>query len=491
MQSMNSQPDPLEHPPAAVAPAPRQRAGAAEHVGVLLLVCAFMVAACLFGVWTRLAGQLAVFWPANALLLGLFLRFPRADTAAGWIGAALGHLVAGHIAGDALPASVLLTLSNFASVVPGYLLLMQPIHRDARQLHGLHGVLQLIGCVGLASIAGGMAGSVVGPLVFNNSVGDATFQWFVSELVNYISILPAVLAIPTGSRHAVARQWRGPDRHMDQLAPLLALLLSAAAGVLVGGPGAMAFPLPALLWCAMRYGMFGTAVLTLLSTTWTLLAISKGIIDAAIPIETPAVLMSVRLGVSLIALSPIAVASAMVANRSLMARLLHMAEHDPMTGTMNRRAFSEHAGAALRQAQQRGEAAALLVLDIDRFKSVNDTHGHATGDQVIQHVAETLRRLLPQDRPLLGRLGGEEFALLLTGCDQRQAEQFAERVRADCARAQLTLDDGALLGVTVSIGVCFSPAAGSSLSRMLQSADRALYEAKHAGRNRVALATRD
>src|SRR5690606_29178061 len=112
--SMNSQPDKLSRPQALDTAAP---AGPRELLAGGLLVALVMTAMCLFGVWTRLAGQLAVFWPANALLLGLFMRFPRLDTASGWIGAATGHLLAGYLAGDALPVSVLLTLANFASVV--------------------------------------------------------------------------------------------------------------------------------------------------------------------------------------------------------------------------------------------------------------------------------------------------------------------------------------------------------------------------------------
>lgn len=478
MQFMNSQDGEL--PPSQASPARSARDLAVSG----LLVATIVTCACLFGVWTRLAGQLAVFWPANALLLGLLLRYPRLDTPAGWVGAACGYLLAGQLAGDAPAASVLLTLSNFASVVTGYLLLARP-GSNARRLRGASGVLQLLAIVALASAAGGLAGSVVGPLAFGSTPLDAGLAWFVSEIVNYIAILPAALTIPSAAQRPVVRQWRAATPRLRRLLPLAALLLSLACALAVGGPGAVAFPVPALLWCGMRYGVFATAVLTMLTTTWTLVAISKGYLDMSVAFETPRMLVSLRLGVTLIAVSPIAVAGAMAANRELLARLRQMADHDPLTGAMNRRAFAEHAGRALRRARAARTGVGLLVLDIDRFKSVNDTYGHSAGDLVIVQVANVLRLHLPPGPPLLGRLGGEEFAVLLPGCDRAQTTGIAERMRQSCASQPVDIGEGRTLTVTASIGASVAMPAPERLDGMLQAADRALYEAKHAGRNRV------
>lgn len=487
MQTMNSQRDKLTRPQKLEPSVPALPASPAQLFAGGVLVAAIMATVCLFGVWTRLAGQLAVFWPANALLLGLFIRFPRLDTAAGWIGACAGHLLAGFIVGDPLPISVLLTLTNFASVITGYLLLAQPFGADARKLLGAAGVLQLLGIAGLASVAGGLAGSFVGPMAFGGTALESGLAWFASELLNYFTILPAVLSIPTAQHREVVRQWRKSMPPLRRAAPLLALLASVAAALLVGGPGAVAFPVPALLWCGMRYGVFPTAVLSLLTTAWTLVAMSKGVLDTAVQIESPAMLMSVRLGVTLIAISPLAVASAMAANRILMAQLRHLAEHDPMTGTMNRRAFAEQAGKALRSARTARQGVGLLVLDIDRFKSVNDTYGHAVGDQVIVLAANLVADQLPDGPLLLGRLGGEEFAVLLPGADHAHTRAVAERVRQACAETAVDLGQGRTLGFTVSIGASVSQSADAGLDRLLQAADRALYEAKHGGRNRVVL----
>ncbi|KQP37136.1 sensor domain-containing diguanylate cyclase [Pseudorhodoferax sp. Leaf274] len=491
MQTLNSQRDKLSRPHKLETGPPDLPASPAQLLAGGVLVAAVIAAICLFGVWTRLAGQLAVFWPANALLLGLFMRFPRLDTPAGWAGACAGHLLAGYLVGDPLHMSVLLTLTNFASVVTGYLLLAQRFGTDARRLNGAAGVLQLLAIASVASAAGGVAGSIVGPMAFGGKAVESGLAWFVSEIVNYFTILPAVLSIPAAGHREVVRRWRQSVPPLRRAVPLLALVAALGAAVVVGGPGAMAFPVPALLWCGMRYGVFPTSVLALLTTSWTLVAISKGILDTAVQVQSPAMLMSVRLGVTLIAISPLAVASAMAANRRLMARLRHMAEHDPLTDTMNRRAFAEHAGSALHAARAARQGVGLLVLDIDRFKSVNDTYGHAVGDQVITLVADVVAANLPEGPPLLGRLGGEEFAVLLPGADREQTRLVAERVRQACAQTAVDLEQGRTMGFTVSIGASVSQPADASLDRLLQTADRALYDAKRGGRNRVVLTDAD
>lgn len=452
-----------------------------------LLLCLLVLLASMFGVWTRLAGQLAVFWPANAMLLGLMIRYPRFDTPVGWMGAAVGYLLGGYVVGDAPVLSVLLTMANFFSVTVGYVLLSRR-GADERRLASPAAVLHLLWIVFLASAAAAVAGALIASLAQGKSPLQAGSGWFISEFINFIVILPALLTIPKTPARTVARQWRGSGQRRQRLmcaAPFVCLALSLGLALLVGGPGAMAFPLPALLWCGMTHGVFRTAVLALLTTMWTLLAISRGYLDIATSLDTPMPLNSVRLGVALIALSPLAVASVMAAHNALLKRLRHMAEHDPLTGAMNRRAFAEHATRTLQELQQANAPAGLLILDIDRFKAVNDTHGHATGDQVISHVAECLRQHLPQGPQILGRLGGEEFAVLLPLCDMDTTRQIAEAMRIACEASAVGSAAGGQVRVTASIGAAVAVPATESLDRYLHAADHALYEAKHEGRNRV------
>lgn len=158
---------------------------------------------------------------------------------------------------------------------------------------------------------------------------------------------------------------------------------------------------------------------------------------------------------------------------------------DALTELSNRRGFSDAAATALRACQRRGEGAAVVMFDLDRFKRINDGHGHAAGDAVLRGVAAVLRRQL-RASDVVGRLGGEEFAMLCPGMTVPQAAALAERVRGSIRdEVPHPAGDGAM--VTTSAGVAAVEAPG--LEAALIAADRALYAAKESGRDRVLTAT--
>lgn len=165
------------------------------------------------------------------------------------------------------------------------------------------------------------------------------------------------------------------------------------------------------------------------------------------------------------------------------AKLNQLATQDPLTGVLNRRRFLELARVEMRRAKRHGRALSLFLLDLDRFKQVNDTHGHAAGDEVLCTVVARARAVL-RDADQIARFGGEEFVVLLPETDEDAALAVAERLRR--AIAGLPVDvEGLAVPVTASIGVAAWTAAEPSLEHTLRRADAALYEAKQAGRNRV------
>ena len=161
---------------------------------------------------------------------------------------------------------------------------------------------------------------------------------------------------------------------------------------------------------------------------------------------------------------------------------------DSLTGRANRRHFVHTAQQAIDLAQRHHWPLALLMLDIDHFKSVNDTHGHSTGDQVLVEVARRCAQCL-RTTDLLARWGGEEFVVLLPNTPLEHARQLAERIReAVAVSAQLSAPAGAVR-VTISMGAAgMSAGEPMTLDALVQAADQALYKAKRAGRNRVSLA---
>jgi diguanylate cyclase (GGDEF)-like protein len=172
---------------------------------------------------------------------------------------------------------------------------------------------------------------------------------------------------------------------------------------------------------------------------------------------------------------------AMVRERAEL-RYRAVANRDPLTGIGNRRAFMDGAQALLASCQRGGRPAALLLCDLDHFKRLNDSHGHAMGDAALVAFGRVLARSVRQ-HDVCGRIGGEEFACLLPDADAAKAAEVAERIRGHCS--ELVVESTLRVGVSVSIGVASVAGAGYDLAALLAQADEALYRAKAAGRNRV------
>ena len=165
---------------------------------------------------------------------------------------------------------------------------------------------------------------------------------------------------------------------------------------------------------------------------------------------------------------------------------MEMAVTDALTGLYNRRYLETHLSQMIDHAANRGKDISVLILDVDYFKSVNDTHGHDTGDRVLQEMAGRLRSAV-RSSDLACRTGGEEFVVVLSGTDLHTAERVGERVRKLVASKPFLASAGSHLSITVSMGVASLTHADLSPDDILKRADQALYRAKREGRNRVSL----
>ncbi len=165
------------------------------------------------------------------------------------------------------------------------------------------------------------------------------------------------------------------------------------------------------------------------------------------------------------------------------AHFIRLARHDGLTGLFNRQHFVNESSAALVRCRSADRPAALIMMDVDHFKYINDLHGHAVGDEVLAAVAAALRSCLG-DAGILGRIGGEEFAVLLPGLDADAGMVWAERLRQAVASVPGEYG-GEALKVTASFGVVASEQSGFDLKNLLSHGDAAMYDAKRQGRNRI------
>ncbi|WP_228289626.1 GGDEF domain-containing protein [Shewanella cyperi] len=166
-------------------------------------------------------------------------------------------------------------------------------------------------------------------------------------------------------------------------------------------------------------------------------------------------------------------------------RLRQLAEYDSLTGLFSRGHFTQVAQAAVSYAQVLGAPVSCILLDVDKFKRINDTLGHSTGDWALQTVARVCRETC-REHEVIGRIGGEEFCFVLSECSEDNAAQLAESLRRALTEVD-TSSSGHDFNLSASFGVSSSSTSGYALAVLMQNADRAMYDAKHGGRNKVCI----
>jgi diguanylate cyclase (GGDEF)-like protein len=255
-------------------------------------------------------------------------------------------------------------------------------------------------------------------------------------------------------------------------------LMIALAVVLTGGPHS-----PAMAWFAIpivtlsaRFPTRGV-ILGLGVTVVMMIAVAFGSDAHAVIAKPPLLIMPLALSIAV----------AILSTALMHSDVIHRSEAviDPLTGMLNRNSLKDRTLELAHQSERTGQPVGLIVGDLDHFKQVNDTHGHATGDAVLQDVAYLLRKQL-RAFDLAYRIGGEEFLVLLPGANREQAEAMAERLR----QGVLADTVGGGLRVTMSFGVSASTRDHAfDYQHVCEEADAALYEAKRLGRNRVCSST--
>ena len=167
--------------------------------------------------------------------------------------------------------------------------------------------------------------------------------------------------------------------------------------------------------------------------------------------------------------------------------LINMVNKDPMTGLYNRRYFNEVANSLLKITKREGKDLSVLMLDIDKFKEVNDTYGHLVGDAILKELALMMMHLT-RESDIIVRFGGEEFIILLPNTDEKGAVAIAKKIRENIAMTELQIEGNKSIKITVSIGVatCYCDA-DTDIDQIVHRVDVAMYDAKKSGRNKVVL----
>lgn len=446
---------------------------------------------------------IAIFWLPNGILLAALLLAPRRDWPLYLLAA-----VAAEVAAD-LPTFTLLQALGFASInlfecLLAALLLQRvarPFTLDRLRHVALFGLV-LVFASGLAAFLGASIYSLSVPTT--SSFWDFWTIWWLGDGMGVLLVTPLVLG------------WmQGPSRPIEQrrtleAAALLALTLLFTIWIFVQGATDsfprrpfLLFPLP--IWAAVRFGLRGAATVVLLIAAIAITATLNdvGPLLAATPADTVLLLQEY---LAVLAFSSLALAALLRdlrathdeldhLNRELEVRvearthelqeanrrLEELASIDPLTGASNRRHFMELAKVEISRAKRQGLPLSVIMLDIDFFKSVNDSFGHEAGDEVLVALAAIIHATL-RGGDIFARMGGEEFIVMLPGQGLSETFQMAERLRLLIAQNEVP---DCPTHITVSAGLAGLENESDEIADLLRRADQGLYRAKNQGRNQV------
>ncbi len=437
----------------------------------------------LFGNYVRSFDYLVMFWPAHAFLMGMLIRNFRLASPPTFISAFAGFVAADLLTGSGVVLAVWLAVANLVSSYTGFLLFRRLSRNDSRLKQPLSILYLFLACL-VAGTASGAVACYSATVYFNKDVETSFIFWFTTEFANSILLLPVMLSAPSAKR-LLGHLHRNRSFEWSKLLPCIALFLSVVASLSVNVPVAIAFPLPALLWCALNYSLFTTALLTMM-LCWTKLIFTDS--DLLFPPLTGNyinAISSLCLGIAIYALGPFTVASINLARNEFVKELEFIANHDFLTKALERGAFTRDGNTVLSKLKKTGERISILILDIDHFKAINDRYGHAAGDSILVQVAQRIKEDI-RTEDLFGRIGGEEFAILLSHANWEEAQMLAGRILRGIADQPLLLESDSGLRITVSIGLAsYAASPDLTLEELMKTADDALYKAKETGRNRV------
>jgi diguanylate cyclase (GGDEF)-like protein len=459
-------------------PWPGRIAARAGHPARLAIVCAVYFGAAKAGLAFAFANQsVTSIWPPTGIALAAVLIWGYRMWPAIAVGAFLANITT---AGPVLSVLAIATGNTLEAVVGAFLLSQVAGFRPS--LERVRDVLSLVVFAGLLSTAisatVGAASLWSAGLVHDGQVLSTWRVWWLGDLGGVLVVAPALLIL--AARPALERR---PRVRVEAF--VLAFALVAVTTIAFSTRVSFTYlVIVIVLWIGLRFQQPGTAVAGLVASGIAIWATVHGS-GPFVGGSEDAELLRAQLFVGVAMISGLVGSALSAERRSAVERLQLLADHDPLTGLLNRRRFTEELDRWIAYSQRYGGEGAVLVIDVDHFKSINDVFGHAVGDQVLADLAAVLRERV-RGTDVVGRLGGDEFTVLLPRADVEQSFAVAtavlDRMHGDGSLAMTTRS----IGVTASIGIGrFGTGLALDSKQVLLDADVAMYEAKDAGRDQV------
>ena len=456
----------------------------------LFVLAAAYFAAAKLPLWTGTAtGYLAAVWPASGIALAGVLLLGYRVWPGVWLGAALAAITAQSSPLDAVLMGAGSTLEALVAAV-----LVQRCIGLPRSFDRGEDVVEFVAISALSSVIA--ATMAVVPLAWPHSPAPQALAWtwwtrWQADAMGIVIVAPLIL-------NWSGRGAEGSRRKTLEMLCLAVPTLAATQAIFSDGLPAYlpSLPLtfvilPFVIWAALRFPQREVATLNALVcaiAVWHTLE-GRGPFASVLPGAMPLLLLAFTSTVVITGLVLNAVVGergrAIEALAHALKTLREEAIRDPLTNLYNRRFLHDYLSRELVRAKREGIRVAVIMIDLDHFKRVNDTAGHSAGDEVLVQVAALLKRHI-RGSDIACRFGGEEFTLVLPNATLQSA-----RSRAEAICMAVRDERGYLMGVTASLGVAIFPEGAAEPDALLRAADQALYQAKGRGRNQVRIFSRE
>lgn len=435
------------------------------------------------GITLRPIHLFSALWPTNAFLIALWLINKKEIPFLGYVCTFLGYILADLITGTQLYLAIQLAITNSISVFTSIFIFYH--YSDSKtNLKTPKDIVILSLSIATGSIfCSAYSMLFVYPQMHTSYDSTTIFYiyWSVSEFFNNTLLTPVFFALLTSTTHL-----KNTTTSRFKSFPLIALMISIGFSYYITGLGTIVFIVPALLWCAFSYSSSFSTVLTLLSclSQYGLLIefLNQHPHYGRLSLNMDQ-RISVQVGLALLSYAPIFINIINQQNQILLHNLKQQADIDPLTLISNRRRFFH----CLEMNFANEKNLSILYIDIDFFKQINDQYGHIIGDQVLINFTKKINLNIRID-DIFARIGGEEFGLILPNTTPQQSIEMANRLRTLIAQSQITTSENQAIFITMSVGIRHIPLFDKeNISHYIHDADKALYQAKKTGRNKVIL----
>lgn len=445
---------------------------------LLLLVVVYFVAGKLGLAMAFVHASASAVWPPTGIALAALLLRGKSL----WPAVLVGAFLVNATTAGSLATSAGIAAGNTLEAVVGAFL----VRRYARGRYAFERPQDIFRFAALAAVgsttlsaSAGVSSLLLGGFLEPAHAGAVFLTWWLGDMASGLVLAPVIMLWLTQPRPRFTRRQALEATGVALGVTLTGLLVFG--GLLPAGSRHYALNflcIPVLLWPAFRMGQRVSATAALLLATIAVGGTLRGLGPFARDSANEALLL-LQSFIATVSLTVVAVAALVAERKRLEVRLLRLADHDPLTHLFTRRRLQEELRLTLAQAARYGTRGALLFLDLDGFKAVNDTLGHRAGDEVLASLARRLRTRL-RHSDLVARTGGDEFAVLLPHTDSVQAQALAAQL-LEAIRSHPVELGARPVAISAAIGIALYPEHGAGTEELLARADQAMYQAKRLG----------